>query len=70
MTSFIRLIWLALMGVWLTACSGSQNASKETAFVEYIGHASFRFVDGSKNCLLYTSPSPRDLSTSRMPSSA
>ena len=35
------------------------------------------FVDGSKRviqesiaCLLYTSPSPRDLSTSRMPSSA
>ena len=28
-------------------------------------------VDGkSINCLLYTSPSPRDLSTSRMPSSA
>ena len=25
---------------------------------------------GSTNCLLYTSPSPRDLSTSRMPSSA
>ena len=24
----------------------------------------------SKGCLLYTSPSPRDLSTSRMPSSA
>ena len=24
----------------------------------------------SMNCLLYTSPSPRDLSTSRMPSSA
>ena len=24
----------------------------------------------SENCLLYTSPSPRDLSTSRMPSSA
>ena len=27
-------------------------------------------VDGSVICLLYTSPSPRDLSTSRMPSSA
>ena len=27
-------------------------------------------VDLSKICLLYTSPSPRDLSTSRMPSSA
>ena len=26
--------------------------------------------DGSGDCLLYTSPSPRDLSTSRMPSSA
>ena len=28
------------------------------------------YVHGSYNCLLYTSPSPRDLSTSRMPSSA
>ena len=28
------------------------------------------FPENSKDCLLYTSPSPRDLSTSRMPSSA
>ena len=28
------------------------------------------FTDPSYYCLLYTSPSPRDLSTSRMPSSA
>ena len=27
-------------------------------------------IGGFNNCLLYTSPSPRDLSTSRMPSSA
>ena len=27
-------------------------------------------LDGERACLLYTSPSPRDLSTSRMPSSA
>ena len=27
-------------------------------------------VSGLRTCLLYTSPSPRDLSTSRMPSSA
>ena len=27
-------------------------------------------MEGVKPCLLYTSPSPRDLSTSRMPSSA
>ena len=29
-----------------------------------------RFMEYIKTCLLYTSPSPRDLSTSRMPSSA
>ena len=29
-----------------------------------------KFYDKSLSCLLYTSPSPRDLSTSRMPSSA
>ena len=30
----------------------------------------FKKFDKNKPCLLYTSPSPRDLSTSRMPSSA
>ena len=29
-----------------------------------------RFLNNPRDCLLYTSPSPRDLSTSRMPSSA
>ena len=29
-----------------------------------------RYANHSSGCLLYTSPSPRDLSTSRMPSSA
>ena len=29
-----------------------------------------RFTKGKVNCLLYTSPSPRDVSRSRMPSSA
>ena len=28
------------------------------------------YMEGQRSCLLYTSPSPRDLSTSRMPSSA
>ena len=31
---------------------------------------SYQIRTGKKTCLLYTSPSPRDLSTSRMPSSA
>ena len=30
----------------------------------------YSFAEGRLTCLLYTSPSPRDLSTSRMPSSA
>jgi len=33
-------------------------------------HARLVELSGNKRCLLYTSPSPRDLSTSRMPSSA
>ena len=32
----------------------------------FFGHG----TDNAWDCLLYTSPSPRDLSTSRMPSSA
>ena len=36
---------------------------EDTEFVE-------RFKPQAEDCLLYTSPSPRDLSTSRMPSSA
>ena len=34
------------------------------------GHATEITLQLHKDCLLYTSPSPRDLSTSRMPSSA
>ena len=50
---------------WLTKFSGSAGRAiieKDKAYI---------YVDGRyTNCLLYTSPSPRDLSTSRMPSSA
>ena len=40
-----------------------------------IHHVAYRCKDAKEtvefyDCLLYTSPSPRDLSTSRMPSSA
>ena len=47
-----------------------------TSFVKETGvevnrpNASTAVRDERGNCLLYTSPSPRDLSTSRMPSSA
>ena len=35
-----------------------------------LSESAFSFLDTNNGCLLYTSPSPRDLSTSRMPSSA
>ena len=37
---------------------------KRTQIVQYAG------ASGDYNCLLYTSPSPRDTNPSRMPSSA
>ena len=47
-------------GSWYSEYQANKNISsrKESNFSSYIA------------CLLYTSPSPRDLSTSRMPSSA
>ena len=39
-------------------------------FAFFVLLAALSTMDPVKICLLYTSPSPRDLSTSRMPSSA
>ena len=39
-------------------------------FQHYLPEKTLLFAGRDDNCLLYTSPSPRDLSTSRMPSSA
>ena len=57
---------------------GTYNMTPEEAEImtfESIKHG-YRHIDtaavyrNEEGCLLYTSPSPRDLSTSRMPSSA
>ena len=45
-----------LLAGWLSQLGGGSEGEPETSV--------------TKPCLLYTSPSPRDLSTSRMPSSA
>ena len=45
------------------------TASRQGDFVEALPLWD-RFLEQAPDCLLYTSPSPRDLSTSRMPSSA
>eukprot|EP00831_Metopus_contortus_P059114 TRINITY_DN51136_c0_g1_i1.p4 TRINITY_DN51136_c0_g1~~TRINITY_DN51136_c0_g1_i1.p4 ORF type:complete len:162 (-),score=34.40 TRINITY_DN51136_c0_g1_i1:86-571(-) len=54
--------------------SGSEKSNQENNIRQIAGElkGAVRAVEYalSKNCLLYTSPSPRDLSTSRMPSSA
>ena len=47
----------------------SENVGKGE-FFKKINELGGEFNGGTWNCLLYTSPSPRDLSTSRMPSSA
>ena len=54
---------------------GPNGAGKSTAMKAVFGMLDIRegqvLMDGEDiTCLLYTSPSPRDLSTSRMPSSA
>ena len=56
----IALVVKALgIGFFEAAAEGAEEAAAELGNVEII-----------YTCLLYTSPSPRDLSTSRMPSSA
>ena len=52
-----------------TAIDGSTCAQLFTGCKSYFTKV-FGMKKESKACLLYTSPSPRDLSTSRMPSSA
>ena len=47
-------------------CKDSENNGDQGARCPFVGGGG----DGSNGCLLYTSPSPRDVEESRMPSSA
>ena len=47
-----------------------QFENSRNVFIEGDNLEALRLLQKSYYCLLYTSPSPRDLSTSRMPSSA
>ena len=38
--------------------------------LKILGEEFYIYTDDNKDCLLYTSPSPRDVEESRMPSSA
>jgi len=65
---------LAARGIVLVSTGGTARALAEAGLpvTEVAAVTGFpEMLDGRvKTCLLYTSPSPRDLSTSRMPSSA
>ena len=69
----------AFVGESLSVNAGALlSADNETGFFasgrylhdKFTLTANYREIDSNSTCLLYTSPSPRDLSTSRMPSSA
>ena len=47
-----------------------EDAELESIKAAFLQFGFLIFPGQHLNCLLYTSPSPRDLSTSRMPSSA
>ena len=47
-----------------------QFADRSAELIDILGEYSPKRLAKLMSCLLYTSPSPRDLSTSRMPSSA
>ena len=64
-------IYTRLIGSFAPHIKG-HDLIKEAILLLIVGSNQRLLTDGSKirGCLLYTSPSPRDLSTSRMPSSA
>ena len=75
------LILLSFLAISCQSNSGEmprqtgQASSELMNGLEAMHHVRFAearalFLEGIENCLLYTSPSPRDDQTSRMPSSA
>ena len=63
---FVKTPWLKIDDAFYEA----RGATWALTQLMRAAEVDFAEVLRKKNCLLYTSPSPRDLSTSRMPSSA
>ena len=57
-------------GVYATPLCWANNLKVAKTLLDNGATMNDRELDMATRCLLYTSPSPRDLSTSRMPSSA
>ena len=62
-----RMVWIDLE---MTGLDLTRESIIEIATVVTDGQLNVLATGPNLACLLYTSPSPRDLSTSRMPSSA
>ena len=61
---------MGVAGIKWGQCSSTIPSFLLNLNEEALLKVSFKNIDWFQICLLYTSPSPRDLSTSRMPSSA
>ena len=64
------LVYLSTSSAWGVMEGSLRNLVKKKVLNCMCGAFSDKWFDVSKSCLLYTSPSPRDRTRSRMPSSA
>ena len=62
-------VLLQLYSLYKQGTEGDVSGTRP-GFADFEGRAKYDAWNKLQGCLLYTSPSPRDLSTSRMPSSA
>ena len=67
---FIRMDYFTISKFVGLSVLGNYGLSLKLVNIFFTFVSSFSIIKLPKACLLYTSPSPRDLSTSRMPSSA
>ena len=68
-----KLLYIPLAVVLMSSCGSDSEPVQETAFYkkENVSTKQLKLsIEASGVCLLYTSPSPRDRTRSRMPSSA
>ena len=66
----IGLVIISVLAFFLI--SNNSNSNESNSFTNAVSPTPLQIAGFAlgEDCLLYTSPSPRDLSTSRMPSSA
>ena len=73
--SYKDVLWKDIIKIWpeigeIKVNQSITNQIKNNAFYSKYTNRQIEEIEQLKNCLLYTSPSPRDRTRSRMPSSA